>query len=122
MYSFIKHILIGYGIGSLTYHIYSFCRFWNFKRQLNKTLSKIKEAFKQPDELNNEFNKRRYELAYNNKIERVKTKIEELKDSEMCKQIANQLACMIMVDVAETMVEKERAEGKIDNLYSDNNL
>lgn len=86
-------------------------------KKLNKTLYEFKQKL-QPDNINIDFNKRKNEIAYKNKIEQVKSKISELEKSNVHKQIAEQLAGQIMVQLADTMVEIDRKNGKIDDLYS----
>ena len=85
--------------------------------KLNETILKFKQNL-QPDTINIDFNKRKYEIAYKNKVEQVKSKISELEKSNVHKQIAEQLAGQIMVQLADTMVEIDRKNGKIDDLYS----
>lgn len=85
--------------------------------KLNETILKFKQNL-QPDTINIDFNKRKYEIAYKNKVEQVKSKINELEQSNIHKQIAELIAGQIIVQLADTMVEADRKNGKIDDLYS----
>lgn len=73
----------------------------------------------EPDTTLSDFNKAKYNIAYKNKVEKVKLKIDELKRSNAHNIIAEQIASIIIVDIADSMVEKDRADGKLDDLYSD---
>lgn len=84
--------------------------------ELNKTILDMKKA--QPDTIMSEFNKRKYEIAYNNKLERVKSKIKELEQSNFCDQMAKMVTGMLITQTADNLVENERRSGILDDLYS----
>ena len=96
------------------YHEYKLLKSFT---QLKKTILELKQKT-QPETLNIDFNKRKHEIAYKNKVERVKSKIDELERSNIHKQIAEAITGQIMVQLADTMVEADRKNGKIDDLYS----
>lgn len=85
--------------------------------KLNKTVLEIKQKT-QPETINIDFNKRKNEIAYKNKVEQVKSKINELQRQNIHKQIAEVIAGQIIVQLADTMVEADRKNGKIDDLYT----
>ena len=84
--------------------------------ELKKTILEIKKT--QPDPTVSEFNKRKYEIAYNNKLERVKSKIKELEQSNFCDQMAKMVTGMLITQTADNLVENERRSGILDDLYS----
>ena len=92
--------------------------------KLNKSFKKLNNALlefnkkNKPDVFNIYFNKRKNEIAYKNKVERIKSKIDQLESSDIHKKIAEAITGQIMVQLADTMVEIDRKNGKIDDLYS----
>lgn len=71
------------------------------------------------DEVNASFNKKKEEIAYKNKLELVKSKINELKYYGLHTRIAEEIAGKIIVQMADCMIEQDRLRGKLDDLYSE---
>lgn len=84
--------------------------------ELNKTILDMKKV--QADSTMSDFNRRKYEIAYNNKLERVKSKIKELEKSNYCDQMAKMVTGLLITQTADSLVENERRSGVLDELYS----
>lgn len=105
MDSSILGVLSGIFVFSLFFLIEKFCK----KKSKNKI---------EPDATLIDFNVAKYNIAYRNKVERVKAKISELEQANLHKIIAEQIAGLIIVDLAEKLVELDKEKGIIDELYS----
>lgn len=88
----------------------------NIKMEL---INRINTNIVKPDPLVMAFNKRKYEIAYNNKVEQIKRKINEMKYTTAHKELSEMIASMIIVPMAESEVENDRKMGKLDDLYSE---
>ena len=74
----------------------------------------------EPDTTLIDFNKAKHNIAYKNKVKQVKLKINELEKSKIHIIIAEQIAGCLIVQIADIMVEQDRKDGKLDDLYSEN--
>lgn len=83
-------------------------------KQSKKNIEQIKN---QLDPLVVDFNKAKYDIAYKNKAEAVKRKIEQIRLQRLHYQLAESWASAIIVQMAEAEVDKDRFEGKLDELY-----
>lgn len=116
--------LIALNVGLYTPILIDFVKKKYYEYKLLKSLTKLQKVMlnlnkkTKPDTLNSDFNKRKYEIAYKNKYEQVKLKIGELEQSNVPKQLAEVITSQIIVQLADTMVEADRKNGKLDDLYS----
>lgn len=86
---------------------------------IKQTKQTIKEIKTQIDPLVVDFNKAKHEIAYKNKLEAVKRKLEQIRLQRLHYQLAESWASAIIVQMAEAEVDKDRFEGRLDELYSE---
>ena len=84
---------------------------------IKQTKQTIKEIKTQIDPLVVDFNKAKNEIAYKNKVEAVKRKLEQIRLQRLHYQLAESWASAIIVQMAEAEVDKDRFEGRLDELY-----
>lgn len=130
MFSYIMGIIAGaFGL----YAIQNWIKVYKQHKELQKNkklnqatndlINEIQQMNKQmqSEMVNIDFNKRKYEIAYTNKVERIKTKIDVIKYSTLPEQLTKALTSAIIVSIAECEVENDRITGKLDELYSEIN-
>lgn len=93
--------------------ILAFCLFWGIVVYRFNIIPKKNK----PDPLIIDFNKAKYNLAYKNKLKAVKAKISELESTNIRKVLNEQIVTDIIVQMAIMEVERDRKNGKIDELY-----
>ena len=86
---------------------------------IKKCINKQIESNKQEDILNKELQSQINRIKYKNKVKMVKQKIEDLKKDGVDIQIAKQISEQVVVQLAEKLVEIDRQEGTLDELYTE---
>ena len=114
---------LGLGLfwGFMYTRLYYKSRVDDFKKSnrdlIKQTKQTIKEIKTQIDPLVVDFNKAKNEIAYKNKVEAVKRKLEQIRLQRLHYKLAESWASAIIVQMAEAEVDKDRFEGKLDELY-----